>query len=86
MPEPRRIASRSRTTVVIATRDRPEELLTTLDRLADALVERETLDTPQLLEIFGHLPVWSGNGSQPIVAAVEGTTPTSSSTSGSAPT
>jgi hypothetical protein len=30
----------------------------TLDRLADALVERETLDTPALLEIFGGLPVW----------------------------
>jgi cell division protease FtsH len=36
-----------------------------LDRLADALVERETLDTPELLEIFGDLPVWgtvNGNG------------------------
>jgi cell division protease FtsH len=34
-----------------------------LDRLADALVERETLDTPELLEIFGDLPVWgSVNG------------------------
>jgi cell division protease FtsH len=30
----------------------------TLDRLADALVERETLDTPALLDIFGGLPVW----------------------------
>jgi cell division protease FtsH len=29
-----------------------------LERLARALVDRETLDTPELLEIFGHLPVW----------------------------
>jgi hypothetical protein len=29
-----------------------------LEALARALVERETLDTPELLEIFGHLPVW----------------------------
>jgi cell division protease FtsH len=29
-----------------------------LDQLADALVEKETLDTPELLEIFGDLPVW----------------------------
>jgi cell division protease FtsH len=34
----------------------------TLDRLADALVEHETLDTPELMEIFGDLPVW---GSKP---------------------
>jgi cell division protease FtsH len=34
----------------------------TLDRLADALVERETLDTPALLEIFGGLPVWETSG------------------------
>jgi cell division protease FtsH len=36
-----------------------------LDRLADSLVERETLDTPDLMEIFGDLPVWgtvNGNG------------------------
>src|SRR3954466_14479169 len=31
-----------------------------LDKLAGELVERETLDTPDLLEIFGHLPVWDG--------------------------
>ncbi len=30
----------------------------TLDQLAEALIERETLDTPELLQIFGHLPVW----------------------------
>ena len=35
---------------------------TTLDLLADVLVERETVDTPELLEIFGDLPVWTGNG------------------------
>ncbi|MEX2659783.1 MAG: ATP-dependent zinc metalloprotease FtsH [Acidimicrobiales bacterium] len=29
-----------------------------LEQLAEALVERETLDTPELLEIFGGLPVW----------------------------
>jgi cell division protease FtsH len=38
-----------------------------LDRMADALCERETLDTPELLEIFGDLPTWesvtaNGNG------------------------
>jgi cell division protease FtsH len=32
----------------------------TLDLLADTLMERETVDTPQLLEIFGDLPVWGG--------------------------
>ncbi|MGE0793860.1 MAG: ATP-dependent zinc metalloprotease FtsH [Acidimicrobiia bacterium] len=38
----------------------------TLDRLADALVEQETLDAAQLDEVFGHLPSWAGaslNGS-----------------------
>jgi hypothetical protein len=37
-----------------------------LDRLADALVEKETLDTPELTEIFSGLPTWevaTGNGS-----------------------
>ncbi len=34
----------------------------TLDLLADTLMERETVDTPQLLEIFGELPVWDGGG------------------------
>jgi hypothetical protein len=38
------------------------EILTThravLEQLAEALVERETLDTPELLEVFGGLPVW----------------------------
>jgi cell division protease FtsH len=33
-----------------------------LDRLADALCERETLDTPELMELFGDLPVWEVNG------------------------
>jgi hypothetical protein len=28
--------------------------------LADTLCERETLDTPELMEIFGDLPVWDG--------------------------
>jgi cell division protease FtsH len=41
-----------------------------LDRMADALCERETLDTPELLEIFGDLPTWesvtaNGNGGTP---------------------
>jgi cell division protease FtsH len=31
-----------------------------LDRLADALCERETLDTPELMEVFGDIPTWSG--------------------------
>jgi len=30
----------------------------TLDRLADALVDKETLDTPDLMEIIGPLPEW----------------------------
>ena len=37
----------------------------TLDKLAAALVERETLDTPELMEIIGKLPQWpsaNGNG------------------------
>jgi cell division protease FtsH len=32
----------------------------TLDRLADALVEHETLDQPALLELFGALDTWTG--------------------------
>jgi cell division protease FtsH len=32
----------------------------TLDRLADALVEKETLDTEELGVIYGDLPRWSG--------------------------
>jgi cell division protease FtsH len=32
----------------------------TLDALAAALIERETLDTPELMEILGELPPWSG--------------------------
>src|SRR4051812_3881118 len=31
-----------------------------LDQLAAALVEKETLDTPELMEIIGHLPPWAG--------------------------
>jgi cell division protease FtsH len=39
----------------------------TLDRLADTLCERETLDAPELSELFGDLPAWesvtaNGNG------------------------
>ncbi|HEX2062920.1 MAG TPA: hypothetical protein VHE80_00705, partial [Acidimicrobiales bacterium] len=30
-----------------------------LDRLASALIEKETLDTPELMEIFGELAPWS---------------------------
>ena len=37
-----------------------EQHRVTLDRLADALVERETLDTPELMELFADLPVWTG--------------------------
>ncbi len=39
----------------------------TLDSLAAALVERETLDVPELLEIFGSLPPWGAppNGRRP---------------------
>jgi cell division protease FtsH len=51
----------------------------TLDQLAAALVETETLDTPELMEIIGSLPTWSdggppgtngnGNGAKPAAAA-----------------
>ena len=37
----------------------------TLDALAAALIERETLDTPEVMEILGPLPKWpeaNGNG------------------------
>ncbi len=33
----------------------------TLDRLAAALMEHETLDTPALMEIFGDLPPWAAD-------------------------
>ncbi len=38
----------------------------TLDELAAALIERETLDTPELLAIFGSLDVW--NRAAPVAA------------------
>ncbi|MGI9119588.1 MAG: ATP-dependent metallopeptidase FtsH/Yme1/Tma family protein, partial [Acidimicrobiales bacterium] len=44
----------------------------TLDRLADILVERETVDTPELLEIFGDLPVWSSNGNGTVPSGTAG--------------
>ncbi|MGH9176949.1 MAG: ATP-dependent zinc metalloprotease FtsH, partial [Acidimicrobiales bacterium] len=31
----------------------------TLDRLASALIDQETLDTPQLMEVLGDLPPWA---------------------------
>ena len=31
----------------------------TLDKLASALIDQETLDTPQLMEILGDLPPWA---------------------------
>ncbi len=44
--------------------DEAREILTlhraTLDRLVDALIDKETLDEPQLLEIFGGLETWGG--------------------------
>ncbi len=33
-----------------------------LERLAAALIEKETLDTPELAEIMGHLAPWAGKG------------------------
>jgi cell division protease FtsH len=46
--------------------DTARTILTThravLDELAAALVERETLDTPDLMNIIGGLPKWSVNG------------------------
>ena len=33
---------------------------TVLDRIASELMEKETLDTPELEEIMGHLPTWPG--------------------------
>lgn len=35
-----------------------------LDKLAEALVERETLDVPELLEIFGSAPSWGSSPPQ----------------------
>jgi len=35
----------------------------TLDKLAAALMEKETLDTPDLMAIMGDLPPWTGAGS-----------------------
>jgi cell division protease FtsH len=35
----------------------------TLDQLAAALMEKETLDTPDLMAILGELPPWAGAGS-----------------------
>jgi cell division protease FtsH len=32
----------------------------TLDKMAAALIEKETLDTPELMEIMGDLPPWPG--------------------------
>ena len=32
----------------------------TLDKLAAALIEKETLDTPELMKILGELPPWAG--------------------------
>src|SRR5205823_7625218 len=37
-----------------------------LDQLAAALVEKETLDTPELMEIIGHLPPWPGTNGKAI--------------------
>jgi len=33
-----------------------------LDRLADELIEHETLDTPELMQILEPLPTWNGTG------------------------
>jgi cell division protease FtsH len=49
-----------------------------LDRLADALCERETLDMAELLEVFGDIPVWSGvNGNGAAKTRTRRTTRTS---------
>ncbi|MDP9387224.1 MAG: ATP-dependent zinc metalloprotease FtsH [Actinomycetota bacterium] len=40
----------------------------TLDRLASALIEKETLDTPQLTEILGELPPWATPARVPVPA------------------
>jgi cell division protease FtsH len=37
----------------------------TLDALAAALMERETLDTPELMEVLGELPPWPGRANVP---------------------
>jgi cell division protease FtsH len=55
-----------------------------LDRLATALVEKETLDTPELTEILGHLPSWPGRqpaeiGMPAAAAADDGEEPESAS-------
>jgi cell division protease FtsH len=50
-----------------------------LDRLADALCERETLDTPELMEIFGDLPTWESVTANSVPAARRRRTTKSSS-------
>jgi cell division protease FtsH len=51
--------------LIEAAHDEARELLTlhrsTLDRLADALMERETLDETDFLELLGDLASWEGN-------------------------
>jgi cell division protease FtsH len=44
----------------------------TLDRLAQALVDKETLDTPELMEIIGGLPPWSPDASAKANGARQG--------------
>ena len=45
-----------------------------LDRLADQLIEKETLDTPELAEIMGHLQPWHGRESAAAPDAPSATT------------
>jgi cell division protease FtsH len=33
----------------------------TLDKLAETLIEKETADTDDLTQVWGHLPMWTGN-------------------------
>jgi cell division protease FtsH len=54
------------TKLIDGAHDVAEAILTThrdvLDKLADALVEHETLDTPELMQILEPLPTWNGTG------------------------
>jgi cell division protease FtsH len=65
-------------TLIDAAHDEARQILRqhrqTLDRLADALVEKETLDTGELMEVFGDIPTWEVNGKAGAAANGDGET------------
>jgi cell division protease FtsH len=54
-------------TLIETAHDEARSILTThratLDKLAAALIEKETLDTPELMKVLGELPPWPGSAS-----------------------